>query len=114
MEATVTTTISLDRAPTQTFYVLIHQPSSAPENLWMPITGCVRPSQNSVCWNAPSTRRCYSPPNNSRALLAPGGQTMKLLCLLDAALKGMSSRLYFMLISSQLASCRGNFRNLWI
>ncbi|GJN35048.1 hypothetical protein PR202_gb23775 [Eleusine coracana subsp. coracana] len=80
----------------------------------MPITGCARLRQSSVCWNAQSTRRCYSPPNNSRALLASGGQTMKLLCPLDAALNGMTSRLHFVLISSQPASCKGNSRNSWI
>ncbi|GJN23955.1 hypothetical protein PR202_gb11656 [Eleusine coracana subsp. coracana] len=70
-EATITTTISPDRAITQIFWVPIHQPSSVPESRWTSTTGCVRPSLNSVCWNALSTRRCYSPPNNSRALLAP-------------------------------------------
>ncbi|GJN41358.1 hypothetical protein PR202_gn00722 [Eleusine coracana subsp. coracana] len=39
----------------------------------MLITSCARPSRSSICWNAPSTRRCYSLPNNSRALLAPAG-----------------------------------------
>ncbi|GJN24913.1 hypothetical protein PR202_gb12690 [Eleusine coracana subsp. coracana] len=55
-------------------WVLIRRPSSVPESLWTLITSCVRPSQNLVYCNAPSTRRCCLPPNNSWALLVPGGQ----------------------------------------
>ncbi|GJM96542.1 hypothetical protein PR202_ga13386 [Eleusine coracana subsp. coracana] len=72
MGATATTT-SLDNALTQTFWVRTRRPSSVPESLWTMTTGRVRPSLSSVCSTALSTRRCYSPPNNSRTLLVPAG-----------------------------------------
>ncbi|GJN35135.1 hypothetical protein PR202_gb23879 [Eleusine coracana subsp. coracana] len=56
------------------FWVPIHRRLSVPGNLWTRIIGCVRPSPSSVCWTAQSTRRCCSPPNNSRALVVPGGR----------------------------------------
>ncbi|GJN27932.1 hypothetical protein PR202_gb15999 [Eleusine coracana subsp. coracana] len=111
---TTTATTSPVRALTQNSWVPIHPPSSMPENRWTSTTGSARSSLSSVCWSAPSTRRCYSPPNNFMALLVPGGPPMKLLCLLDTAWNGMTSRLLFMLISSPLVSCRESSRNLWI
>ncbi|GJN13365.1 hypothetical protein PR202_gb00059 [Eleusine coracana subsp. coracana] len=111
---TTTATTSPVRALTQISCVPTHPPSCVPESHWTLTTGCVRPSLNSVCWNALSAKRCCSPPNNSRALLVPGGPTIKILCPLDASWNGMTSKLLSVLISSPLVSCKESSRNLWI